>query len=100
MIHKRKLRDVQSAVRSHQGRPYAPTITMRNAKKDAMLESKLFHDLIAYPSFFLFLIQCFNRALYWNREGKPYFARENVQYHAEPEAQTLQPHACWEGKSE
>jgi len=40
MIHKRKLRDVQSAVRCHQNKPYQPTITMRNAKKDAMLESK------------------------------------------------------------
>ena len=42
MIHKRKLRDVQSAIRtgSHQKKPYQPTITMRNAKKDAMLESK------------------------------------------------------------
>lgn len=42
MIHKRKLRDVQSAVRSQQNKSFQPTITMRNAKKDAMLESKYF----------------------------------------------------------
>ena len=40
MIHKRKLREVQSAIRTQQVKPYAPTITMRNAKKEAMLESK------------------------------------------------------------
>ena len=40
MIHKRKLREVQSAIRTQQRKPYAPTITMRNAKKEAMLESK------------------------------------------------------------
>ena len=41
MIHKRKLREVQSAVRCHQKKPYAPSISMRNAKKEAMLERKL-----------------------------------------------------------
>ena len=40
MIHKRKLRDVQSAIRTQHTKPYAPNITMRNAKKDAMLERK------------------------------------------------------------
>lgn len=40
LIHKRKLRDVQSAIRTHQKKPYQPTITMRNAKKDAMLERR------------------------------------------------------------
>lgn len=40
MIHKRKLRDVQSAIRTQHTKPYQPNITMRNAKKDAMLESK------------------------------------------------------------
>jgi len=40
MIHKRKLREVQSAIRTQQRKPYAPTITMRNAKKDAILERR------------------------------------------------------------
>ena len=43
MIHKRKLREVKSAIRTVQKKPYAPSITMRNAKKDAMLERKC-HD--------------------------------------------------------
>ena len=41
MIHKRKLREVRSAIRGAQKKPFAPSISMRNAKKDAMLESKL-----------------------------------------------------------
>lgn len=40
MIHRRKLREVQSAVRTHQSKPYQPSISMRNAKKDAMLERR------------------------------------------------------------
>ena len=54
LIHKRKLRDVQSAIRTHQKKPYQPTITMRNAKKDAMLESKL--QLQSSFSFSIWLI--------------------------------------------
>ena len=45
MIHKRKLRDVQSAIRTQHTKPYQPNITMRNAKKDAMLESKQTDDI-------------------------------------------------------
>ena len=45
LIHKRKLRDVQSAIRTHQKKPYQPSITMRNAKKDANLERK-FHQFL------------------------------------------------------
>ena len=40
MIHKRKLREVQSAIRTQQAKPFAPQMGIRNAKKDAMLESK------------------------------------------------------------
>jgi len=40
MIHKRKLREAKSAIRPQQSKPYAPTITMRNAKKEAMLERR------------------------------------------------------------
>ena len=40
LIHRRKLREVQSAIRTQQSRPFAPHTQMRNAKKDAMLESK------------------------------------------------------------
>ena len=39
-IHKQKLREVQSAIRTQQAKPYAPTFSMRNAKKEAMLERK------------------------------------------------------------
>lgn len=40
MIHKRKLREVRSAIRTQHSQPYKPNITMRNAKKDAMLERR------------------------------------------------------------
>ena len=40
LIHKRKLREVQSAIRTQQSKPFQPQMNMRNAKKDAMLESK------------------------------------------------------------
>jgi E3 ubiquitin-protein ligase TRIP12 len=39
-MHKRKLREVKSAIRPLQEKPYAPQIQMRNAKKDAMLERR------------------------------------------------------------
>ena len=103
MIHKRKLREAKSAIRPQQSKPYAPTITMRNAKKEAMLESKLqntnclsffkMSDLHLY----LFLL---SRALHWNREGEPHFTRENVQHHAKLEAQPLQSLTYWEDQLE
>jgi len=40
MIHKRKLREVKSAIRPQQDRPFYPDTAMRNAKKDALLERK------------------------------------------------------------
>ena len=39
-LHKKKLRDVKSAIRPLQEKPFAPQAQMRNAKKDAMLERK------------------------------------------------------------
>ena len=45
LIHKKKLREVQSAIRTQQAKPYVPLMAARNAKKDAMLESKCFEDL-------------------------------------------------------
>ena len=40
MIHRQKLRDVRSAIRTQQKKPFQPTIQIRNAKKEAMLERK------------------------------------------------------------
>ena len=40
VIHRRKLRDVKSAIPTQQRKPYAPTPTMRNAKKEQILERK------------------------------------------------------------
>ena len=40
LLHRRKLREVQSAIRTQQTRPFQPSMKERNAKKDAMLESK------------------------------------------------------------
>ena len=42
MIHRKKLREVQSAIRTQQAKPFVPIMAARNAKKDAMLESKRF----------------------------------------------------------
>ena len=63
-MHKRKLREVKSAIRPLQEKPYAPQIQMRNAKKDAMLERKY----IDYHCLFLSWPICANALLLWSYE--------------------------------
>lgn len=41
-IHKKRLREVKSAVRTLQSAPYQPNPVIRNYKREAMLESKNF----------------------------------------------------------